>query len=1023
MKFGGINKTNLSKTGRTMLVEYILEKNKKDLNFLGKSGDAGLVLRTITELKKHNINIDMLKDQAENTENQYLKLKLQDIITIYTRYQENIVDNYIDEDDILTLLADKISSSNMFDDSIIYIDEFAGFTEQEYMIIEELLKKDTTINITICTDDLKCEKEPAEDVFYPNKQVIKKLEKHCKNAGAKIEEEINLSEALRFKNKELKHLEQNIYSPMYKIYNENVEHIHLGLYSNPYAEVENLAKTITKLVRDKNIRFKDISILTKNIEDYTSVISGVFSKFDIPVFIDTGKQLSDNILVKYVLAIFEVFAKNWSYDSVISYIKSGFVDIEKDKIYELENYCRKWGIKGNKWYKEDWKYDCLSVDLETLNMLRNKIVTPLIDFKKKLEGRKSAKEITTKLYEFLEENNIRQKLEEKLKELCAEDKLKYANEYISSFNILMDILDEINLVFGSQNMTFEDYRKILKSGLEVSQLGEIPQVIDEVTIGDVERSRSHKIHTLFILGLNDGVFPNTNITEGFLNDSDREYLKQNGIELAKGSLESIYDDEFNIYKAFTTAENDIYLSYVSSDKEGKGLRASTLLTKIKKIFPGLKEESNVMHEKVEVTVPKETFGELLANIRNYKNGEEIDDTWIAVYNWYMENEKWKSKLKKIIDTYNSERNPEKISKDNIQRLYGNMLKTSVSRLEQYRKCPFSFHLKYGLKLKEKEDLKIKSIDTGSFMHDIIDTFFENVKDVKNIEDEEIEKEVNKIIDEKLLLSKNYIFTSTPKFIVLTNRLKKVVTESIKYIVYQVQNSEFNILANELEFTRKIGNVEIKGKIDRLDEYSTENGKYIRIIDYKSSNKNIDLNELLSGTGIQLITYLGSMLEKEEAEPAGMLYFSLIDEVIEGSRNKTNEDIKEDLRKKFRMNGIILADVEIIKKMDKTLEKGASKNIPVYIDSGGNISKSRSSAITKEEFTNLQKTAEKVINQIAKEILEGNIDIKPAYYKKNKTDTCKYCEYKSICGFNPKVHSYAYIENKSKEEILEEIKGD
>lgn len=1020
MKFGGINKTNLSKTGRTMLVEYILEKNKKDLNFLGKSGDAGLVLRTITELKKHNINIDMLKDQAENTENQYLKLKLQDIITIYTRYQENIVDNYIDEDDILTLLADKISSSNMFDDSIIYIDEFAGFTEQEYMIIEELLKKDTTINITICTDDLKCEKEPAEDVFYPNKQVIKKLEKHCKNAGAKIEEEINLSEALRFKNKELKHLEQNIYSPMYKIYNENVEHIHLGLYSNPYAEVENLAKTITKLVRDKNIRFKDISILTKNIEDYTSVISGVFSKFDIPVFIDTGKQLSDNILVKYVLAIFEVFAKNWSYDSVISYIKSGFVDIEKDKIYELENYCRKWGIKGNKWYKEDWKYDCLSVDLETLNMLRNKIVTPLIDFKKKLEGRKSAKEITTKLYEFLEENNIRQKLEEKLKELCAEDKLKYANEYISSFNILMDILDEINLVFGSQNMTFEDYRKILKSGLEVSQLGEIPQVIDEVTIGDVERSRSHKIHTLFILGLNDGVFPNTNITEGFLNDSDREYLKQNGIELAKGSLESIYDDEFNIYKAFTTAENDIYLSYVSSDKEGKGLRASTLLTKIKKIFPGLKEESNVMHEKVEVTVPKETFGELLANIRNYKNSEEIDDTWIAVYNWYMENEKWKSKLKKIIDTYNSERNPEKISKDNIQRLYGNVLKTSVSRLEQYRKCPFSFHLKYGLKLKEKEDLKIKSIDTGSFMHDIIDTFFENVKDVKNIEDEEIEKEVNKIIDEKLLLSKNYIFTSTPKFIVLTNRLKKVVTESIKYIVYQVQNSEFNILANELEFTRKIGNVEIKGKIDRLDEYSTENGKYIRIIDYKSSNKNIDLNELLSGTGIQLITYLGSMLEKEEAEPAGMLYFSLIDEVIEGSRNKTNEDIKEDLRKKFRMNGIILADVEIIKKMDKTLEKGASKNIPVYIDSGGNISKSRSSAITKEQFTNLQKTAEKVINQIAKEILEGNIDIKPAYYKKNKTDTCKYCEYKSICGFNPKVHSYAYIENKSKEEILDEL---
>lgn len=1004
-----------------MLVEYILEKNKKDLNFLGKSEDTSLVLRTITELKKHNINIDMLKEQAENTENQYLKLKLKDIITIYTRYQENIAQNYIDEDDILTILAGEIKHSKMFDDSIIYIDEFAGFTEQEYMIIEELLKKEISINITICTDDLKCEKEPEADIFYPNKQVIKKLYKHCKNAGAKIEKEINLIEPLRFKNKELKHLEQNIYSNTYKIYNENVEHIHLGLYANPYAEVENLAKTITKLVRDNNVRFKDISILTKNIEDYTSVISAVFPKFDIPVFIDRGKELSDNILVKYILSIFEVFAKNWSYDSVIGYIKSGFIDIEKDKIYELENYSKKWGIKGNKWYKEDWKYDCLSMDLETLNTLRNKIVTPLIDFKKKLEGKKSAQEITTKLYEFLEENNIRRKLEEKLQKLNTEEEIKYANEYISSFNILMDILDEINLVFGSQNMTFEDYRKILKSGLEASQLGEIPQVIDEVTIGDVERSRSHKIHTLFILGLNDGVFPNTNITEGFLNDSDREYLKKNGIELAKGSLENIYDDEFNIYKAFTTAENDIYLSYVSSDKEGKGLRPSTLLTKIKKIFPKLKEESSILQEKAEITVPKETFGELLTNIRNYKNGEEIDDTWIAVYNWYMENEKWKNKLQKIIDTYNSERKPEKISKDNIQRLYGNVLKTSVSRLEQYRKCPFSFHLKYGLKLKEKEDLKIKSIDTGSFMHDIIDTFFENVKDVKNIQDAEIEEEINKIINEKLSLSKNYIFTSTPKFVVLTNRLKKVVTQSIKYIVYQVQNSDFEILANELEFTRKIGNVEIKGKIDRIDEYSTKSGKYIRIIDYKSSDKNIDLNELLSGTQIQLITYLDSALaEDEHSMPAGMLYFSLIDEVIEGARHKTDEDIKEDLRKKFRMNGIILADIDIIKKMDKTLEKGASKNIPVYIDKDGNISKSRSSTITKEQFTNLQKTAEKVINQIAKEILEGNIDIKPAYYKKNKVDACKYCEYKSICGFNPKVHKFAYIENKPKDEVLDEL---
>jgi len=1025
---GGINQTNLSKTGKTMLVKYILEKNKKDLNFLGKTGDIDLILRSITEFKKHCVNIEMIEEQIQKTEDEYLKLKLKDINTIYTKYEEAILNNYIDEDDVLTILANKISKSSIFDNSKVYIDEFSGFTEQEYHIIEEILKKAKQVNITICTDNLKREVKAENDIFYSNKNVADKLIKIAQNCRGEhcssvIEEPIKLDQSYRFKNEELKHLEKNMYNNIYEKYNEEINHIHLELCSNPYTEIERLAKKIIKLVRDKNLRFRDISVLTKNIEEYTGAISAIFPKFDIPVFIDNNKELNDNILVKYVLAIFEVFAKNWSADSVWSYIKTGFIDIERKDIYTLENYCRKWGIRGNKWYKEDWNYDSLTMDLEALNELRREIVNPLINLKNKIDEQKTAKEITVKLYEFLEENSIRQKLEEKIQKLSSGEEVKYANEYSSSWNILMEILDEINLVFGNQKITFEDYREILKSGLEVSAFGEIPESLDQVIIGDVERSRNHKVHTLFILGLNDGVFPNTNFAEGFLNDKDRSYLKENGIELAKGTLENIYEDRFNIYKAFTTAENDIYLSYVSSDKEGKAKRPSTLITKIKKIFPKLIEESSVLENEVDITMPKDTFGELLINIRDSKNGDELDDIWKATYNWYIKNEEWKEKLLKAIKGYEVKRKTEKISETNIQRLYGNILKTSVSRLEQYRRCPFSFHLKYGLKLKEKEDLKIKPIDTGSFMHDIIDTFFDEVKDIKNITDEEIEKIVNQIINDKLTLSKNYIFTSTPKFIVLTNRLKKVVLQSIKFIVYQIQNGDFEILGNELEFKKRIDNVEITGKIDRLDGVETEKGKFIRIIDYKSSDKNIDLNELISGTQIQLITYLDSMTEKEEAMPAAMLYFSLIDPVIKSSKNKSDEEIKEELKKKFRMNGMVLADIDIIKKMDKTLEKGSSNNIPVYLDKDGNISKSRSNTVTKEEFTRLQKTAEKVIKQIAKEILEGNIDIKPAYYKKNKIDSCKYCEYKSICGFNPKIHEFLYIENKSKQEILELINAE
>ena len=1020
LEVGGINQTVLSKTGQTMLIGYILEQNKKKLNFLGKSSDIDLSLRTITELKKHTITTDLLQEQIAKTENEYLKLKLNDINQIYLQYQNVLAENYIDEEDILTILGNKIKYSKMFDNSIVYIDEFSGFTNQEYIIIEEILKKAEKVNITICTDTLKKDAKPEEDVFYLNKKVVEKLLEHCKKAKSNMDEVVELKDNFRFKNKELEILEKNIYETKNQIYNKNNEHIHLKLCSNPYSEIEEIASTIIKLIKEKNIRFKDISILTKNIEDYRPIVSAVFPKYDIPVFIDNKKEVSENILVKYVLAIFEVFAKNFSSDAMWSYIKTGFLDIEKQQIYKLENYCKKWGIRGNRWYKEEWKYDSLSTDIEHLNELRKKIIEPLLNLKEKIDCQKTVNKISKNLYEFLEENNIKQKLKDKTDKIQGIEKQKYKNEYIASWNILMDVLDEMNLIFGNKKMTFEEYRKVLKSGLETTSIGEIPQFIDQVIIGDVERSRNHRVDTLFVLGLNDGIFPSTNFTEGFFNDSDRDYLKNQGIELAKGTIENIYDDRFNIYKALSTAENDIYLSYISSDKEGKAKRPSTLLNKIKKIFPNLKEESNVVKGQLSIDMPKATFGKLLSNIRNYKNGEEIDDIWRNVYNWYIKREEWNIKLLKAIQAFDTKKHTTQISSNNIKRLYGSVLKTSVSRLEQYAKCPFSFHLKYGLKLKEKEDLKIKPIDTGSFMHDIIDTFFDTVKDIKTIKDEQIEIITNEIINDKLSLSKNYIFTSTPKFIVLTNRLKKVILQSIKYIVYQMQNSDFNILANEMEFKKVIDNVEIVGKIDRLDTLETNNGKYIRIIDYKSSNKNIDLNELITGTQLQLITYLDGVVSKEKAEPAGMLYFSLIDPIIKADKNKAAEEIKEELRKKFKMNGMILADINVIRKMDKSLDKGASANIPVYIDKEGNISNSRSNVITKEQFSNIQKTAQKIIKQISNEILSGNIEIKPVYYKKTKIDVCKYCEYKTICGFDSKSYKYTFVENKTKEEILKEL---
>ena len=1041
---GGATKTALSPCGKAMLIYNILLNEKSNLNFLGKSDEnIELISTQITEFKKHGVSLENLDEMIESSKDKYLKSKMNDMKIVFSKFEETIQNKYIDENDVLTILANQLLETNIFENTLIYIDEFVGFTKQEYDIIKILLNMASQVTINVCTDSLEESNSPDTDIFYANKQTVQKIKDVAKEANVKMDKPVFMENVWRFKNDELKHIEKNLYSIPYKKYeNENLKNIHLFLANNQYSEIENIAIKIVKLVKNEGYRYRDISIITKNLDTYSNLCKVIFNKYQIPVFIDEKKDLSQNIIVKYLLSILEIFAKNWSYESVFNYIKTGFLDIEPEEIYALENYCLKWGIKYSKWYKGEWNFhdedDTNRAQIERFREIRKIIVNPLIKFKENLLGTNSAKEITKRLYEFLIENEIDRKLEEKREELLNLNKVEIATEYETSWKIIMQVLDEIVLVFGDEKITFERYMQILKTGLGNSNLGKIPGTQDQVILGDIDRSRSHKIRTVFIIGLNDGMFPSVNKNEGYFNDNDRAILKENGIELAKGTIERLYEDNFNIYKAFTAASESIYLSYSSSGADGKTLRASMLVSKIKKLFPTIKEDSDIIKKESEILIENNTFEELLNQLRDYKDEDkDLDDKWITAYNYYIGNENWKYKLVNSLKAISYTNMPERINKENIEKLYGKTLKTSVSRLEQYKSCPFSYYLKYGLNISEKDSFKVDSLDTGSFMHDTIDTFFNIVKErnikIKFLTEEETNDIIEEIINEKLGLNKNFIFSSAPKYKVLAARLKRVVKKSMKYILESLKYSDFEVLGNEVEFKEgkeyspiiiDLENgkkVEITGKIDRIDIAKTAEDKYIRIIDYKSSVKNIELNSVYAGLQLQLLTYLDAACKEEDVLPAGVLYFNLIDPIIKSSKNMSEEDIENEIRKKFKMQGLILADINIVKMMDNKLEKGASTIVPAYIGKDGDLSQTKTSGVSRKQFEYLQKYMNKIIKQISEEIMSGNIDIHP-YYKKKKTP-CDYCKYKAICGFDTanSNNQYNYINEAEKNAVLEMIK--
>ena len=1038
---GGANKTHLSKCGKAMLIYSVLTQYKKELKFLGKSDEnIDLSMTAITEFKKHGITIEDLQEEKKKIQDTYLDAKISDMLLVYEKFEEQIAGKYIEDTDLLTILAENIEKTDIVKDSIIYLDEFSGFTKQEYEVLKKFVNQAKQVNITMCIDDLELNTNPDIDIFYSNKVTLSKIIDLVKKNKLNFEEPVKLENMYRYKTEELKHLSQNINSIKSTKYEKNVENMKLFLAKNQYSEIENVAKEIVKLIRKKNLRYKDIAIITKNISDYSSLVRVIFNKYNIPVFIDEKRDLNQNIIVQYILSILEIINKNFSSESIFNYLKIGFSSIDEDEIFKLENYCTKWGIKQSKW-KKDFIYEIdkenKKQEIERLNEIRKQIINPLMELKREIDKEKTAKNITKCLYEFIKGQNIENELAQKANDLINDGLVDLANEYISSYKIILDIFDEIVLVFNEDKITLNQYSQILKVGLKNSGLGKIPGTQDQVTFGDVDRSRSHKVEAVFIIGLNDGVFPSVNNNEGFLNDDDRAKLKEDGIELAKGTIENLYEENFNIYKAFTTAEKYLYLSYASSDREGKSLRPSMLIHKIKKIYPKLEEESDIITKKYELVNNEITYEELLENIAKLKKKEEIADIWYQIYNYYKSKNEWNKKLLDDLKGLEYTNIPEDIKKENIEKLYGNVLNTSVSRLEKYRSCPFSYYLQYGLKIKEKEELKIHTFDTGSFMHETIDEFFEMVKErginLPDLEEEEIFEIVAEIIDKNLKLSKNFIFTSTAKYKVLVKRLKKIVSKALKYIIQTLIYSDFNIEGTEIEFSTKGKykpiileledgkKVEITGKIDRLDTAEDEEGKYLRIIDYKSSAKNIDLNEVYAGLQIQLLTYTDAICKEEDIMPAGIFYFSLLEQMIKADKKISDDEIEEMIKKNFRMKGLILADVKIIKMNDNTLTSGSSKMVPAAITASGTVNEKWTNGVNKEEFKVLQDYIDITIKQIAREIFSGKIDLNP-YNKKGKTP-CEYCEYKTICGFNPRQNGnkYNYIDKKTKDDIIRMMK--
>lgn len=1016
---GGSEDPELDGGGRVLVLYRSVQAAKDRLKILGKFAQYPSfyekLLKTVDELKACCVLPEDLT-KLETDSPQYDKIQEISLICgLYDGFTQQIA---FDPRDRFTRMAEKLRNSDWGEGKEFWLDGFTDFTQQQIEILRPLLKQGVKMTVVLTG-------EMADNaIFHPTHQTVHQLKRLAEKEGISVTIEELETPSTPCRPGVLGYLEANLFQAEGEEealpYPEDCgEELTLFSALTPRSEVEWTASEIRRLVQEKGYRYRDITVVARDFAPYRHLIPTLFPRYGVPVFTTQMSNILEKPVLSVVTSALTAITRGYRYEELFRYLKSGFSQLELDELDLLENYVLLWQIRGGQW-RDLWTKnprgfgaeDTPSTEkrLAELNLLREKVILPLEHLWDKSQG-VTAQEQCKFLYDFLEEIKLYDQIKHRSDRWFDQGDRAQGEEYLQLWDILCGGLEQCHQLFPEAEMSLEEFGKTFGLVLSQYNVGTIPVSLDQVVAGETVRLKNHRSAVVFWLGTDDSSLPLVTESGGLFNDDDRVALEGADIALNQRSDELLFREMTTMYEITALPREKLYLTWPSY-KSGQGVRPSFLVERMVLLCP---EARQIQEEDLQ--------GEfrLVAPEPALEQGERFPLVKEALRGMPG----WGERVALLEATRTWSRG--RLEPNGVEAVFGREIPMSATKIEKIKSCHFQYFMEYGLKAKAREQALFSAREYGTFVHHVLEQVMLAWKAHWDKTGASMgNKEVETLIDGVISTFRGDFFPkeTSPRMDYLFGRMGRGVKAMAVNALEELEASQFTPHALELGFRKQQGDLppirweaydkvlEIAGVIDRVDAWLHGDTLYLRLVDYKTGKKGLELSDVFRGRNLQLLIYLfalqaqgrdyflDQLKDKVEVEEdfqlkaAAVSYFPAREVVIQGSNTMTPKAWQKELDKKLERSGISLYDETVLDALEKVGTDGY-RFLPLTVrSSGATVGKG---LLTPLQMEDLESHVQEMLSSVCFELGEGNINADP-YWQGEDNNVCQYCDYVTACHF-------------------------